>query len=80
MGRKDKDHNKDTFQKVIRGLAQRTPSAAERAKDEERERLIKAESDRIAAESRAIAHQLDEQRRAELAHQRAEEERRKRQS
>jgi hypothetical protein len=77
---KDKNHNKDTFQKVMRGLAQRTPSAAERAKDEERARQIKAESDRIQAESRAIARQLDEQRRAEAAHQRAEEDRRKRQS
>lgn len=80
MGRKDKDHNKDTYQKVMRGLAQRTPSAAERAKDEERARLIKAESDRIASESRAINRELDEQRRAEAAHQRAEEDRRKRQS
>lgn len=80
MGRKDKDHNKDTFQKVLRGLAQTTPSAAERAKDEERKRLIKAESDRIAAESRAINRELDEQRRAEAAHQRAEEDRRRRQS
>lgn len=74
---KDKNHNKDTFQKVIRGLAQRTPSAAERAKDEERARLIKAESDRIAAESRAIQLQLEADRRAEIAHARAEEERRK---
>lgn len=77
MGRRDNNHNKDTFQQVMRGLAQRTPSAAERAKDEERARQIKAESDRIKAESRAIQVELEKQRRDELAHQRAEAERRK---
>lgn len=79
MGRKDKDHNKDTYQKVMRGLAQRTPSAAEQRKDAERAAQYKRESDRIKAESARIKRELDERARAEAAHQRAEEDRRKRQ-
>lgn len=79
MARKDKDHNKDTFQKVMRGLAQRTPSAAEIAKDKVREEQIQKEAKRIRDESARIRRELDEQARAEAAHQRAEEDRRKKQ-
>lgn len=79
MGRKDKDHNKDVFQKVMRGTAQRTPSAAERAKDAERERAIQKEAKRIRDESDRIQIMLKRQAQADEHHRAAELERRKNQ-
>ena len=77
MARKDKDHNKDTFQKVIRGLAQRTPSAAERAKDAAREAIVEKERQRIQKESRRIAALIAAKEEADRIHKAAEAERRK---
>lgn len=78
MGKRN--HDKDTFQKVMRGLAQRTPSAAEIAKDRAREEQIEKERKRIQAESDRIAVMLKRQQEAEKAHRDAELERRKHQS
>lgn len=71
-----KDKGNRVFREVMKGTRERTPTAAERAKDAQREAEYKRESDRIKAESAAINAELDRQRRSDLAHARAEEERR----
>lgn len=75
MGKKN--HDRETFNAVMRGLRQRTPSAAEIAKDKAREEQIQKEAKRIRDESERIKRELEKQARAEAAHQRAEEDRRK---
>lgn len=72
-----KDKGNEVFRKVMEGTRFRSPSPAEREKDAQRAAEVKRESDRVKAESAAINAELDRQRRNELAHQRAEEERRK---
>jgi len=64
------------FRDVMKGTRERTPSEAEKAKDAQRASDLKRESDRIKAESKAINADLERQRRSDLAHARAEEERR----
>lgn len=78
MGKRDKNYDRDVFQKVMRGL-QRTPSAAELAKDAERERAIQREAKRIKDESDQIQLMLKRQAQAEENHRAAELERRKNQ-
>lgn len=77
MRRNKHDKGNEVFKAVMRGTSTRTPSSAERAKDAQRAAEVKRESDRIKAESAAINAELDRQRRAELAHAQAEEDRRK---
>lgn len=77
MNRRKDRENREVFEKVKRGLANRTPSPAERAKDAARERLIQAEANRIRQESEAIKAKLEAQARAEQEHQRMEAERRR---
>ncbi len=79
MGKRDKNYDRDVFQRVMRGSAQRTPSAAERAKDAERERAIQKEAKRIKDESDRIQLMLKRQAQAEENHRAAELERRKNQ-
>lgn len=72
-----KDKGNEVFRRVMEGTKFRSPSPAEREKDAQRAALLKRESDRIKAESRAIQAQLDRQRRSDETHARAEEDRRK---
>ena len=74
MGKKN--DNKDVFQRVVRGLAQRTPSAAELAKDAAREQAIQKEAKRIKDESDRIQLMLKRQATADEQHRGAELERR----
>lgn len=73
-----KRYDRKVFNEVKKGLAQRTPSEAERKKDAERERLIQAEANRIRLESEKIRAMLKRQADNEAAYQRAEKDRRER--
>ena len=77
MSRRKDRENREVFDKVKKGLASRTPSAAERAKDAERERLVQAEANRIRLKSEEIAAQLARQEQLNREHERMEAERRK---
>lgn len=77
MSRRKDRENREVFDKVKKGLASRTPSPAERAKDAERERLIQAEANRIRLEGEKIAAQLAHQEALNQEHDRLEAERRK---
>lgn len=73
-----KRYDRKVFNEVKKGLAQRTPSEAERKKDAERERLIQAEANRIRLESEKIRAMLKRQADNEAAYQQAEKDRRER--
>lgn len=72
-----KDKGRDVAREVLRGLNNREPSNAERREDERRARQLKADTDRIAKESRELQARLERERRAEIAHARAESDRRR---
>lgn len=73
-----KRYDRKVFNDVKKGLANRTPSDAERKKDAERERLIQAEANRIRLESEKIRAMLKRQADNEAAYQQAEKDRRER--
>ena len=71
-----KRYDRKVFNDVKNGLAQRTPTEAERKKDAEREQLIQAEANRIRLESERIRAMLKRQADNEAAYQQAEKDRR----
>lgn len=71
-----KRYDRKVSTEVKKGLAQRTPTDAERKKDAERERLIQAEANRIRLESERIRAMLKRQADNEAAYQQAEKDRR----
>lgn len=71
-----KRYDRKVFNDVKKGLAQRTPSEAERKKDAERERLIQAEANRIRLESERVRAMLQRQAENEAAYRQAENDRR----
>lgn len=71
-----KRYDRKVFNDVKKGLANRTPTDAERKKDAERERLIQAEVNRIRLESERIRALLKRQADNDAAHQQAEKDRR----
>lgn len=70
-------HTRETFQKVMKGVNRRDVSDSERRAGKEREAFLKKEAERIQADARAAALASERAQREELAHQRAEAERRK---
>ena len=71
-----KRYDRKVFNEVKKGLAQRTPTEAERKKDAEREKLIQAEANRIKLESERIRAMLKRQTENEATYQQAEKDRR----
>jgi len=73
-----KDKGNRVFREVMKGTRDRTNTDAERRRNADLEARTKREADRLAKETKRINDMMDRQRRAEAAHQRAEEDRRKR--
>jgi hypothetical protein len=73
-----KDKGNHVFREVMKGTRDRTNTDAERRRNADLEARTKREADRLAKETKRINDMMERQRRAEAAHQRAEEDRRKR--
>lgn len=76
----DRDTNNKgnkVFRQVMRGTRERTPTAAELAKDAARQRIVDAEAARIRQESARIKALIEAKEEADRIHQAAEEERRR---
>jgi hypothetical protein len=73
-----KDKGNRVFREVMKGTRDRTNTDAERRRNADLEARTKREADRLAKETKRINDMMERQRRAEAAHQRAEEDRRKR--
>jgi hypothetical protein len=72
-----KDKGNPVFRKVMHGTNNRVPSSSERREDERRAKQLKADTERLAKESRELRARLEREKRAEIAHARAEADRRK---
>lgn len=71
-----RDKGNKVFHEVMKGSRDRTPSPAERRRDEESAKRVENERKRLAAETKRIAAETDRIRRSDIAHARAEGDRR----
>lgn len=71
-----RDKGNKVFREVMKGSRDRTPSPAERARDEASAERVENERKRLASETKRIAAETDRLRRSDIAHARAEQDRR----